>query len=143
MPSMLTPCCPCYRKLLALPDANIYTIGWICAIKPQYVAAHSFLDEKHDRPERERVLARIPRTATSLFLVILVEDLHTKAMGDPSVNHVGVVCRIDQLMHCRGYHTLFVPAAESGSYLLLSLLRATFVPGCIYCQRDRLCCVIG
>ncbi|KAL6410100.1 hypothetical protein AUP68_06511 [Ilyonectria robusta] len=34
-----------------MPDASIYTVGWICAIKPEYVAAQSFLDEKHDRPD--------------------------------------------------------------------------------------------
>jgi nucleoside phosphorylase len=27
-----------------------YTVGWICAITTEYVAAQSFLDEKHDRP---------------------------------------------------------------------------------------------
>jgi nucleoside phosphorylase len=30
---------------------NDYTVGWICAIATEYVAAHVFLDEKHDRPE--------------------------------------------------------------------------------------------
>ncbi|KAI5465093.1 ankyrin repeat-containing domain protein [Mariannaea sp. PMI_226] len=34
-----------------MPNADIYTVGWICAIKPEYVAAQSFLDEKHDRPD--------------------------------------------------------------------------------------------
>ena len=28
-----------------------YTVGWICAIRTEYVAARAFLDEKHDRPE--------------------------------------------------------------------------------------------
>jgi nucleoside phosphorylase len=28
-----------------------YTVGWICAITTEYVAAQAFLDEKHDRPE--------------------------------------------------------------------------------------------
>ena len=28
-----------------------YTIGWICAIKTEYVAAQVFLDEEHDGPE--------------------------------------------------------------------------------------------
>ena len=28
-----------------------YTVGWICAINTEYVAAQAFLDEKHDRPE--------------------------------------------------------------------------------------------
>jgi nucleoside phosphorylase len=28
-----------------------YTVGWICAINPEYVAAQSFLDEEHDRSE--------------------------------------------------------------------------------------------
>lgn len=28
-----------------------YTVGWICAITTEYVAAQAFLDNKHDRPE--------------------------------------------------------------------------------------------
>lgn len=28
-----------------------YTVGWICAITTEYVAAQAFLDEKHDAPE--------------------------------------------------------------------------------------------
>lgn len=28
-----------------------YTVGWICAITTEYVAAQAFLDAKHDRPE--------------------------------------------------------------------------------------------
>ncbi len=28
-----------------------YTVGWICAINTEYVAAQLFLDEKHERPE--------------------------------------------------------------------------------------------
>lgn len=28
-----------------------YTVGWICAISTEYVAAQAFLDEKHDGPE--------------------------------------------------------------------------------------------
>lgn len=28
-----------------------YTVGWICALLPEYVAAQEFLDEEHDRPE--------------------------------------------------------------------------------------------
>ena len=28
-----------------------YTIGWICAIKTEYVAAQVFLDEEHERSE--------------------------------------------------------------------------------------------
>jgi nucleoside phosphorylase len=30
---------------------NDYTVGWICAISTEYVAALSFLDEEHNRPE--------------------------------------------------------------------------------------------
>jgi nucleoside phosphorylase len=29
-----------------------YTVGWICAIVPEYVAAQAFLDREHDRPEK-------------------------------------------------------------------------------------------
>lgn len=28
-----------------------YTVGWICAIATEYVAAQAFLDERHDGPE--------------------------------------------------------------------------------------------
>lgn len=28
-----------------------YTVGWICAIKTEYVAARSFLDEEHAGPK--------------------------------------------------------------------------------------------
>ncbi|KAJ3474576.1 hypothetical protein NLG97_g9783 [Lecanicillium saksenae] len=34
-----------------MPDPSIYNVGWICAIKPEYVAAQAFLDEKHDRQD--------------------------------------------------------------------------------------------
>ncbi|PMB65573.1 hypothetical protein BM221_008934 [Beauveria bassiana] len=34
-----------------MPDPSTYNVGWICAIKPEYVAAQAFLDEKHDRPD--------------------------------------------------------------------------------------------
>lgn len=33
-----------------MPDRNLYTIGWICAIHTELVAALALLDEKHDRP---------------------------------------------------------------------------------------------
>lgn len=39
------------RKLK--PDE--YTVGWICAIKVEYVAAQEFLDEEHEGPEPEDV----------------------------------------------------------------------------------------
>jgi hypothetical protein len=28
-----------------------YTVGWICAIATEYVAAQAFLDREHDRSE--------------------------------------------------------------------------------------------
>src|SRR2546430_15775439 len=28
-----------------------YTVGWICALSTEYVAAQAFLDEKHEGPE--------------------------------------------------------------------------------------------
>ena len=34
-----------------MSDPNIYTVGWICALSTEYVAAQSFLDEKHLGPE--------------------------------------------------------------------------------------------
>lgn len=33
-----------------MPDRNLYTIGWICAIHTEIVAALALLDEKHNRP---------------------------------------------------------------------------------------------
>lgn len=30
-----------------MSDRDVYTVGWICAIKTEYVAARAFLDEKH------------------------------------------------------------------------------------------------
>ncbi|KAK4191238.1 hypothetical protein QBC35DRAFT_538128 [Podospora australis] len=36
---------------MAKLDNNSYTVGWICAITTEYVAARSFLDEIHGRPD--------------------------------------------------------------------------------------------
>ncbi|KAJ5998698.1 hypothetical protein N7451_006508 [Penicillium sp. IBT 35674x] len=33
-----------------MSDPNDYTVGWICAITCEYVAAQAFLDEEHDAP---------------------------------------------------------------------------------------------
>ena len=34
-----------------MSNPNNYTVGWICAISTEYVAAQAFLDEKHEGPE--------------------------------------------------------------------------------------------
>jgi len=34
-----------------MSNPDNYTVGWICAIKTEYVAAQSFLDKEHERPE--------------------------------------------------------------------------------------------
>ena len=34
-----------------MSNPNHYTVGWICAISTEYVAAQAFLDEKHEGPE--------------------------------------------------------------------------------------------
>ena len=34
-----------------MSDPNDYTVGWICAIRTEYVAARAFLDERHEHPE--------------------------------------------------------------------------------------------
>jgi nucleoside phosphorylase len=34
-----------------MSNPNDYTVGWICAISTEYVAAQVFLDEKYERPE--------------------------------------------------------------------------------------------
>ncbi|KAN0069115.1 hypothetical protein V8E54_012744, partial [Elaphomyces granulatus] len=34
-----------------MPNHKVYTVGWICAISTEYVAAKAFLDEMHERPE--------------------------------------------------------------------------------------------
>lgn len=33
-----------------MPQSNEYTVGWICAIRTEYVAARAFLDEEHKGP---------------------------------------------------------------------------------------------
>ncbi|KAH7000723.1 hypothetical protein EDB80DRAFT_753858 [Ilyonectria destructans] len=42
------------RRLNTNPNMsqpNDYTVGWICAIITEYIAAQVFLDKKHDRPD--------------------------------------------------------------------------------------------
>ncbi|KAH0429420.1 pfs domain-containing protein [Colletotrichum camelliae] len=39
--------------LVNMSDPSIYTIGWICAIVPEFVAARLFLDEVHDEPRSQ------------------------------------------------------------------------------------------
>ncbi|PTB62131.1 purine and uridine phosphorylase [Trichoderma citrinoviride] len=34
-----------------MSDPQKYTVGWICAITSEYVAAQAFLEEKHEKPE--------------------------------------------------------------------------------------------
>lgn len=34
-----------------MSDPKTYTVGWICAIATEYVAAQAFLDEKHAEPD--------------------------------------------------------------------------------------------
>jgi hypothetical protein len=34
-----------------MSNPHDYTVGWICAIATEYVAAQAFLDEEHERPE--------------------------------------------------------------------------------------------
>ena len=34
-----------------MSNPNDYTVGWICAISTEYVAAQAFLDERHEGPE--------------------------------------------------------------------------------------------
>jgi nucleoside phosphorylase len=34
-----------------MSNPNDYTVGWICAISTEYVAAQAFLDEKHEGPD--------------------------------------------------------------------------------------------
>lgn len=35
-----------------MSNPDEYTVGWICALGTEYVAARAFLDEKHDRPAK-------------------------------------------------------------------------------------------
>lgn len=39
-------------RLINMSDPAIYTVGWICAITTESVAARQFLDEEHDPPDR-------------------------------------------------------------------------------------------
>jgi nucleoside phosphorylase len=34
-----------------MPDPSTYTVGWICAVEKELVAAKAFLDEEHDQPD--------------------------------------------------------------------------------------------
>jgi nucleoside phosphorylase len=34
-----------------MPNTKNYTVGWICAISTEYVAAQAFLDEEHEGPK--------------------------------------------------------------------------------------------
>jgi hypothetical protein len=34
-----------------MSNPNDYTVGWICAISTEYVAAQAILDERHEGPE--------------------------------------------------------------------------------------------
>ena len=34
-----------------MSDPKDYTIGWICAISMEHIAAQAFLDKKHERPK--------------------------------------------------------------------------------------------
>jgi nucleoside phosphorylase len=34
-----------------MSNSKDYTVGWICAISTEYVAAQAFLDENHDGPD--------------------------------------------------------------------------------------------
>ncbi|KAF3206421.1 hypothetical protein TWF679_008727 [Orbilia oligospora] len=36
---------------MSTPDRDSYTVGWICAVQTEYVAAQCFLDERHGNPE--------------------------------------------------------------------------------------------
>ena len=38
-------------SVAGMSNPQNYTVGWICAISTEYVAAQTFLDEKHDGPE--------------------------------------------------------------------------------------------
>ncbi|KAL2801564.1 hypothetical protein BJX63DRAFT_417100 [Aspergillus granulosus] len=35
-----------------MSDPDQYTVGWICALETEYVAARAFLEKKHSRPEK-------------------------------------------------------------------------------------------
>lgn len=35
----------------AMSDPNLYTVGWICALATEHIAARQFLDEEHGLPE--------------------------------------------------------------------------------------------
>ncbi|KAL0930113.1 uncharacterized protein CTRU02_214933 [Colletotrichum truncatum] len=35
-----------------MPDPQAYTVGWICAITPESVAARAFLDDEHQLPQQ-------------------------------------------------------------------------------------------
>ncbi|KAJ5390254.1 uncharacterized protein N7496_001322 [Penicillium cataractarum] len=63
-----------------MADLKIYTVGWICAITTEYVAAQAFLDEQHAPPEslppqnkNDYTLGRIGRHNVVICVVPLGE----------------------------------------------------------------------
>lgn len=42
---------PIFAVQVRMSSPQDYTVGWVCAIRTEYVAAQAFLDETHDRPE--------------------------------------------------------------------------------------------
>lgn len=39
-----------FSRVKAMSDPAGYTVGWICALPVEYIAAQEFLDEEHDKP---------------------------------------------------------------------------------------------
>jgi hypothetical protein len=35
-----------------MSEPDQYTVGWVCALGTEYVAAQAFLEKKHGRPDR-------------------------------------------------------------------------------------------
>ncbi|KKP07020.1 hypothetical protein THAR02_00899 [Trichoderma harzianum] len=56
-------------------DRHLYTIGWICAITTELIAARAFLDEKHDPPKERKA-----------------NDPHNYELGKIADHYVVIVC---------------------------------------------------
>lgn len=77
---------------------NEYTVGWICAIRTEYVAAQAILDEKHSRPN---YVASNDNNEAGCVAVcgdkLISRSERTKEEDDPTI-HYRFIVSSNQLM---------------------------------------------
>ncbi|KAJ4132749.1 hypothetical protein NW754_015563 [Fusarium falciforme] len=78
-----------------MPDADGYTVGWICAVETEYVAARIFLDEIHDAPafisQNDDNAYTLGRIGPHLVVIAVSPD------GEYGINSAAAVAR--NMMH--------------------------------------------